>query len=155
MPAAKTVQIARSATTSGRSRSAAWSVFFEADLEGAEGEPEVGDGGLEVEVAFEVFEGGARFGGDPGADAVALALGQRGAFVGAGLGREVGAGPVEGLDGSDPGPARAEEFGDFGGGVSVGGEGDDAESEFDGERFHRRHLQGTDDDSRTEEPAQE
>jgi hypothetical protein len=45
-------------------------------LELFEGEPEVGDGGVEAEVAFEFFKGGTRLGGDLGPDAIALAFGQ-------------------------------------------------------------------------------
>lgn len=142
MPAAKTFQTARSATTSGRSRSVAWGVFFEADLELLEGEPEVGDGGVQVEVAPEVFEGGAGLGGDPGAEAVALAFGERGAVVGAGLGFDRLAGVVQRLDGSDPSGAGAEDLGDLAGGHAVVGEGDDAVAELGGKRLHRRHLLG-------------
>jgi hypothetical protein len=76
MPAAKTVQTPRPAATSGRARSAAWIVFFEADLEVSQGEPEVGGGRLQPEVAPEVVERGAGFRRDPRADPVPLALGQ-------------------------------------------------------------------------------
>jgi hypothetical protein len=132
MPAAKTFQTARSATTSGRPRSAAWSVFFEAEVEFLQGEPEVGDRGVEPEVALEVFERGARLGPNLGAEALALALGQRGPLVGAGLGFEGRARAVEDLDGPDPRPAHAEDFGDFAGGHALVGEGDDAVAELDG-----------------------
>jgi len=97
-----------------------------------EGEPEVGDGGRQVQVTLEVFEGGARLGHNLGAEAVALALGERGSFVGPGLGREVRAGAVESLDGSDPRAADTEEFGDFRGRVPIAGQGEDAEAELDG-----------------------
>jgi hypothetical protein len=142
MPAAKTFQTARSATTSGRPRSVAWSVFFEADLEFLQGEPEVGDRGVEPEVAAEVFEGGAGLGPDLGADALALAFGQRGPLVGAGPGFEGRARAVEGFNGPDPRAAHAENGGDLAGGHALGSEGNDAVAELGGERFHRRHLRG-------------
>jgi hypothetical protein len=44
------------------------------------------------------------------------------------------------LDGSDPGPADAEDLGDFRGGHTLVGEGDDAIAKLDGQRFHGRHL---------------
>ena len=140
MPAAKTFQTARSAATSGRVCSAAWIVFFEADLEFAEGDPEVGDGSLQVQVAFEVFEGGARLRRDPGADTVALALGQRRSLVGAGLRFDRGTRLVQGFDRANPGPTDAEHLGDLAGGHADAGEGDHAMAELGGERFHRRHL---------------
>lgn len=94
MPAAKTVQTARLATTSGRWCSAEWSVFFEADFEGTQGDPEVGQGGLELQVASEVFESGTGVGDDLGAKAIAFAFGQRLSVVDAGLGFERGTGLV-------------------------------------------------------------
>lgn len=141
MPAAKIFQTARSATTSGRSRSVAWSVFFEADLELFEGEPEVGNGGVQAEIAFEIFEGAAGLGGDLGPKAVAFAFGERGPFVGTGFRLDRLAGLVQRFDGADPSGTGAEDLGDLAGGHALVGEGEDAVAELGGERFHRRHLQ--------------
>ncbi len=105
-----------------------------------EGEPEVGDGGVEAEIAFEVFECGAGLGRDLGAEAVAFAFGQRRAFVGAGLGLDRLACLVQGLDGSDPGITGAENLSDLAGGHAVVGQGDDAMTELGGQGFHGGHL---------------
>jgi hypothetical protein len=88
MPVANAFQRMRSATTSGRVRSAAWSVFFETDLEFLEGPPKVRDRSLEIEIPFEIFECRSRFGGDLGLDPLPFAFGERCPLVGAGLGFE-------------------------------------------------------------------
>ena len=99
--------------------------FFEAEFELPKGDPEVRDRRIQRQVAFEVFEGGARLGCDVGADAPAFALRKRASRVGAGRGFERRAGRVQGLDGSDPGPADAEDLGDLTRGHAVVGESDD------------------------------
>jgi hypothetical protein len=71
---------------------------------------------------------------------LSFAFGERRACVGAGLGFEWRTGFVQRLDGSDPGPADAENLGNLGGGHAVIGEGDDTMAELDGPRFHGRHL---------------
>ena len=146
----------RSATTSGRVRSAAWSVFFETDLEFLEGQPQVGDGGREMEIPFEVFERGSRFGRDWISNPLPFAFGERCPLVGAGPGFERRARAMQRLDGSDPGRADAEHLGDVRGGHPLVGEGDDAMAKLDGQRFHGRHLsQCADENSRLHESAQE
>ena len=155
IPAARTCHSARAVAASGRPRSAAWIVFFEADLQVAEGVPQVGDRGPQVQVALEVFERGAGLGRDPRADALALALGQGAAFVGGGLRFQRSAGAVQRLEGADPSGAGAEHLGDLAAGVALVGQGDDAVAVFDGQSLHRGILLGFPDSSPQTNRAQD
>jgi hypothetical protein len=134
--------MARSATTSGRFCSAAWIVFFEAELQFLEGVPEVGNGRAQVQVAFEVFERGARLGRDLGPNPSAFTLSQRASFVGPGLRFQRLARVVKFLDGSDPSGAHVEYLGDLAAGQALVGERNHAVAELHGECFHRRTLLG-------------
>src|SRR5215204_2936816 len=136
MPAAKTFHAARSTTTSGRSCSAAWRDFFEAEFEFLQRVPQVGDRRVELEVALEVFERGTRLGGDLGANAIAFTLGQGLPLVSAGLVFEGLARLVEALDGPHPDRTDAEDLGDFRGRQGLLGECDDAVAKLDGKRSH-------------------
>ena len=127
-------------------RASSWRTYsaksspLRAPFERVQGEPEVGDRGVEPQVAFEIFEGGPGLRRDLNPEPGALALGQRGPLVGAGLGFEGRAGAMQRFDGADPGAADAEGFGDLAGGHAIVGQRDDAAAEFGGESFHRWHL---------------
>lgn len=142
IPAAKTFQTARSATTSDRFCSAAWIVFFETDLQFLERVPQVGNRRGQLQFAFKVFERRARLGLDLGPNPFALAFRQRATLVGAGLRLQRLAGIMKLLDGSNPLGAHVEDLGDLAAGQAVGGQCDDTVAELDGKRFHRRTLRG-------------
>ena len=117
-------------------------VFFKTELQFLEGVPEVGNGRVQLQIAFEILQRGARLGLDPSADPITFALSQRASFVGSGLRFQRLPRVVELLDGSDPDGAHVEHLGDLATGQALGGECDDAMTKLDRERFHRRTLRG-------------